>query len=73
VHGNAFIKGNCTDGVYVVEPVYACNESGSIQMMVALWAPVTDKSAASAIPPQPMRKISWRLILVPLVAGIYYL
>jgi hypothetical protein len=67
------IQGNCTDRVYVVETVYACNESGSIQMVVALCVPATDKNAALAIPRQPVRKFSWRLILVHLVAGIYYL
>jgi len=42
VHGNAFIKGNCKDHVYVVETVYACNQRGSIQMVVALWVRATD-------------------------------
>jgi len=54
VHGSAFIKTNCTDRISVVETVYACNESGSIQMVVALWVPATDKSAASPIPRQPV-------------------
>ena len=71
MHVNAFMKRNCTGRDYVAEPVYACNQSGSIHMVVALWVPAMDKSAASTIL-QHVRKFTWQLILVLVVAGIYY-